>query len=154
MKVKGGHLGKGNKRDCGKCSACCRLPEVPEINKAADTPCQHLCTKGYGCRIYKNRPRMCADYECCWLMGQGNHSDRPDKSGVLMELRKTQFGTLMVVKSLSPGATETELGRKAIDRISKNSICLVTQDNDMNRVSRIAGPKNLIKLFKLRHNIL
>ena len=141
------------KRQCGTCSACCRLPEVPEINKPANTPCKHLCAAGYGCQIYKNRPKMCADYQCCWLMGFGAKSDIPEKSGVLIEARNTQFGTLMVAKSLYPGATETESGRRAINRISNTSVCLVTNDNNIDKVSRIAGPKHLVKAFKMKYGI-
>ena len=140
-------------RDCGTCSACCRLPEVLEINKPANTPCQFLCSKGYGCQIYKNRPKPCADYKCCWLMGHGREKDQPNKSDVLIESRDTQFGNLMVAKSLKPNAINTTKGRKAIKSIAKNSICLVTQDGDMNRVERIDGPDNLVKQFKSIYNI-
>jgi hypothetical protein len=140
-------------RNCGECSACCRLPEIQEINKPPATPCQHLCAKGYGCKIYENRPQMCADYKCCWLMGFGAKSDIPEKSKVLVESKDTQFGLVMVAKSLCPGATETEAGRRAINRIAKNSICLVTNDNDVNRVSRIAGSKKLIRAFKIKYGI-
>lgn len=140
-------------RDCGECSACCRLPEISEINKPANTPCKHLCSKGYECKIYRGRPKMCADYKCCWLSGFGKNKDRPDKSGVLVESKETQFGLLMVAKSFKKGAIKTDAGQETINRIAASSICLVVQDDDMDRVYKIMGPEHLVKKFKAVYGI-
>jgi hypothetical protein len=55
-------------RSCGKCSMCCKLLHVIELNKPANKWCEH-CRPGYGgCSIYDTRPSICRDFGCGWLM--------------------------------------------------------------------------------------
>ena len=58
---------------CGTCTACCRVFDIPELKKPAGTWCQH-CAIGKGCKVYDDRPQMCREFECLWLMSQ----KRPD----------------------------------------------------------------------------
>jgi uncharacterized protein len=63
----GGHP-KVVDRDCGRCSLCCNLLYVIELNKPANTWCPH-CRPGHGgCTIYDTRPSICRTYACGWLM--------------------------------------------------------------------------------------
>jgi uncharacterized protein len=71
-------------RSCGKCDACCEALGVPELDKAFQTPCQH--SQKPGCRIYANRPESCRLYECLWLQGAFEPEDRPDKSGIVVDV--------------------------------------------------------------------
>ena len=75
---------------CGECTACCRVFDIPELKKPAGQWCQH-CDIGKGCKVYDDRPQMCAEFECLWLMSQ-KRSDprehlkpgmRPDKCKVV-----------------------------------------------------------------------
>lgn len=55
-------------RSCGKCSLCCKLLHVVELQKPANKWCKH-CRPGYGgCSIYETRPQICRGYACGWLM--------------------------------------------------------------------------------------
>lgn len=55
------------KRECGECSLCCRLLDVPEIGKPRKGWCRHA-VPGKGCAIYADRPPVCKGYACNWLM--------------------------------------------------------------------------------------
>lgn len=83
----------------------------------------------------------CRNYRCAWLDGAGKLEDRPDFSGVLIDIKDTDnFGTVLVARSAYPGtnAINTKAGKKAIKRISKDVAirCLVTADDDNQRVVR------------------
>jgi hypothetical protein len=54
-------------RECGTCSLCCRLLDVPEAGKAKNEWCPH-CRPGRGCQIYDKRPDSCRSYSCLWLI--------------------------------------------------------------------------------------
>jgi hypothetical protein len=79
--------------NCGECTACCRVFEIPALNKAAGQWCEH-CLIGKGCLIYEEarRPKVCADFECFWLLSQKRENPRerlapemrPDKSKVVL----------------------------------------------------------------------
>ena len=66
-------------RKCGPCNLCCVIPAIPQLNKPADTPCEHL-TKD-GCGIYEDRPQVCRDFACNWLAGVTDEWIRPDIVG-------------------------------------------------------------------------
>lgn len=75
-------------RPCLDCSACCEHFEIEEISKASGQACP-LARNG-ACGVYgdPSRPRVCQRYVCAWAMGYGRPSDRPDKSGVIVDLRE------------------------------------------------------------------
>jgi len=60
---------------CGTCTACCRIFDIPELSKPAGTWCQH-CDLGKGCKVYDNRPEVCVDFQCLWLLSQGREDQR------------------------------------------------------------------------------
>ena len=66
------------KRECGKCSLCCKLLTIEALNKPAGEWCKH-CKPGKGCSIYNKseKPNVCDDYTCMWLADyQGLFDDR------------------------------------------------------------------------------
>ncbi len=135
-------------RKCGTCSACCRWPSVAEIAKPARIPCQYLHKQGFRCTIYADRPKACAAYRCTWLRGMGSahhNRDRPDTCGVLIDRRSTQFGVVLVAKSLVPGAAMSPKGKRAIERTTRDEglPCLVIDDDE--RVIGAAGPPEFMK---------
>lgn len=129
------------KRTCGSCRVCCVYPEIPALKKPAGQACEFLCEAG--CSAYSQRPRMCKDYQCAWIEGQGKDADRPDRSGVLIDRRPTQFGMVLVARSAVAGsrAIKTKQGRLAIRRMHKSSGMgvLVTADEDNQRVVSSLG---------------
>jgi hypothetical protein len=52
-------------RECGSCSLCCKVYNIPEIGKASGKWCTH-CTPGKGCKIHEKLPGQCAQFECLW----------------------------------------------------------------------------------------
>ena len=81
----------GMRRECGGCTACCYVIEVPGLT-GFRSKCQHA-VPGQGCRIWSGpggpggQPEICSQYRCAWAMGFGDEADRPDKSGLLVDFR-------------------------------------------------------------------
>lgn len=87
-------------RSCGACSLCCSVYEISIFKKPEWKWCTH-CERGVGCRIYAQRPRVCRKYVCMWRAGSGAMEDRPDRIGVMMDIRRFKDAgmTLMVNES-------------------------------------------------------
>jgi uncharacterized protein len=50
-----------DQRSCTRCGACCVAPDIRSLGKAMGVPCVHL-ADDLSCRIYENRPAICASY--------------------------------------------------------------------------------------------
>ena len=70
-------------RTCGECKLCCYLVPTADIGLAANTHCQHECSKG--CAIYERRPMSCQMWSCQWLLG-ADVGLRPDRSGYVVDM--------------------------------------------------------------------
>ena len=73
---------------CDGCTACCKILKIRELDKPANTWCQH-CEIGVGCGIYDGRPESCRVYQCVWLQSQRGGKPlplelRPDTSRVVI----------------------------------------------------------------------
>ena len=53
-------------RKCEDCNLCCKLPEIPSINKKSYSWCKS-CDIGIGCKIYDNKPKKCNEFSCAYL---------------------------------------------------------------------------------------
>lgn len=53
-------------RDCSDCGICCRVFNVPELNKPGGTWCKH-CVGHVSCGIHPTRPQVCRDFYCFYL---------------------------------------------------------------------------------------
>lgn len=53
-------------RECGSCSLCCKVLDVPSIYKPAGQWCKHFAA-GEGCSIHQLRPKKCREFSCLWL---------------------------------------------------------------------------------------
>jgi hypothetical protein len=51
---------------CGTCSLCCKLLEIPALEKPAGAWCRHS-VKGRGCGIHGSHPQACRVFSCGWL---------------------------------------------------------------------------------------
>lgn len=76
--------------------------------------------------------------------------DRPNVCGVLIDRRSTQFGVVLVAKSLVPGAAMSPAGRGAIERATRDegSPCLVTAEDDDEKIIAAAGPPDFMEEVK------
>jgi hypothetical protein len=52
-------------RECGTCSLCCKVYNVPSIGHVAGKWCRH-CKPGKGCTIHDALPEQCALFNCAW----------------------------------------------------------------------------------------
>jgi hypothetical protein len=52
-------------RECGTCTLCCKVYNIPEIGKPAGKWCKH-CMPGKGCAIHETPPSQCAEFNCLW----------------------------------------------------------------------------------------
>ena len=69
--------------NCGRCSLCCTLCSVVDINKPHDVACEHCADV---CSIYEKRPQGCRDFKCAYVqMKVVNIAMRPDNCGVVFE---------------------------------------------------------------------
>jgi len=62
-------------RECGDCTKCCEgylHGEVKEIKFYLGTPCHFLKSrnKNKACSIYNQRPLMCSNFKCLWLVDE------------------------------------------------------------------------------------
>lgn len=75
------------RRPCSGCTACCDHFEIEEIEKQSKARCP--LKKAGGCSVHAtpDMPKVCATYACTWAMGYGRPSDRPDRSGVIVDFR-------------------------------------------------------------------
>ena len=70
---------------CGGCTACCVQYCLPELNKPARVPCQHLCETG--CSLHDQpRPQVCAEFTCGYLLTRWPLEMRPDNCGIIFQL--------------------------------------------------------------------
>lgn len=73
------------KRECGRCSLCCKVMGVPEV-KPDFAWCPHCKAGKGGCGIYPDRPERCRDFHCQWLIDKrfGEHWF-PAKSKIIVD---------------------------------------------------------------------
>ena len=75
-------------RECGSCTACCRLVPVREIGLPSFTRCPKLAeafSAKPGCSIYANRPHSCRLWSCMWLLNDWGDELRPDRCGIVFD---------------------------------------------------------------------
>lgn len=107
-------------RRCGGCQLCCIVYTVPEMDKAAQERCRHLCAAG--CAIHDSpRPEICTAFECEWLRNKKWPDNvRPDKSGlVFSDLGLVATGRRQRVYMAAQATPYAYLKRTTSDFISR-----------------------------------
>jgi len=124
------------KRRCGNCTACCVIQENDK-----GVPCPEV-TRG-GCAIYKERPDDCRKYVCMWLVGFFSSSDRPDRTGLVVEGKPTILGMTWIIYATHSTALESARGKRiqAILRATGRPVVVLQADG---RLSALA-PKPSVK---------
>jgi hypothetical protein len=88
-------------RDCGTCTLCCKVYEVPAVESAAGTWCRH-CQPGRGCGIHETRPRQCRAFFCLWMTRDFLGPDwKPEKSRFVLTMDPA---TRWLFAQVDPGA--------------------------------------------------
>jgi len=139
------------KRNCGKCTLCCKILPIKRINKPKGEYCTN-CDINNRCAIYQKRPQECKDFRCEWLKGFGAETDRPDKTGIILDF---QTGGLIQKIFVLWETTQEVLSSSFAKQIIKFSleneihVCLVFYDNK----KELIIPKNFILSKKKERQI-
>jgi hypothetical protein len=93
-------------RTCGTCTLCCRLPEIDYFSKPANAWCPN-CVAGHGCTIYDQRPQLCRDFLCSWMINDTLGPEwEPSKANMMIYGQGQQ--TTVLVDPAYPLAWKTE----------------------------------------------
>jgi len=89
---------KQERRECGKCSVCCKTLVIKDLKKPLGHPCEHMLDSG-GCAIYSERWDICRKWYCTWMTGmiKGDERQRPDNLGVMFNIEVPPEGSVSSV---------------------------------------------------------
>jgi hypothetical protein len=91
-------------RECGSCSMCCKVYNIPEINKPAGKWCSH-CKPGKGCVIHDALPTQCAEFNCLWRIEEKLPPHwKPDQAKMVVTIHPFSGYVYVQVDSSSPSA--------------------------------------------------
>lgn len=123
-------------RECGDCNICCIETSIIEkdLEKPRFVPCKHLCTNGKGCSIYNDRFTICREYECGWKLGLGNDNQRPDKSGIILDIKMYNNKSYILAREVDQNAFE-----KNVDFLTQQIIPVLLVRYDTN--SKVVQPE-------------
>lgn len=141
-------------RACGECNACCKFFAVPEVGKNHQGWCHH-CELGKGCRIYATRPPACQLFACTWLNGLGDESFRPDRLGVMIDVKDIKLGDRAVGElhfwEMRRGALEQKVIREMAEANKDQGFIVVfhriltenTYDSDVSMRRALFSPQEV-----------
>jgi hypothetical protein len=73
-------------RACGACTLCCKVYDVPVLDKPAGQWCRHA-LPGRGCGIHETRPDHCRAFYCLWMtQGWIGPEWKPDTAKMVMTI--------------------------------------------------------------------
>tara|TARA_R110000772_G_scaffold20466_2_gene56803 strand:+ start:93657 stop:94112 length:456 start_codon:yes stop_codon:yes gene_type:complete len=76
---------KVKKRECGECTLCCKLLDIPWMESLPNTYCSK-CEINKGCTIFKSVPKKCSDYNCEYLKSETMGDElKPNVCNVIFE---------------------------------------------------------------------
>ena len=109
-------------RGCGGCTLCCKVMEVPEIDKPAGAWCPS-CKVGEGCGIYATRPGNCRTFACGFLHDPGlDERWRPSNARFLLVILAPEVRVTAYVDSQRPDAWRREPYLSTLRRWSRTAI--------------------------------
>jgi hypothetical protein len=87
-------------RACGACTLCCKVFDVPALEKPAGRWCLH-CKPGRGCGIHETRPEHCRSFHCLWITQDWLGPEwKPDRAKMVLTIDPA---TMFVFVQLDPG---------------------------------------------------
>ena len=128
--------------ECGSCTACCTIFEIPEIEKKAGVPCTNLCTQG--CAIHEGRPTTCRKYFCVWRdpMAQALHMPEwacPNQTGLIINSMGTDLMNHRVIAfETYEGASREYWGDRLVQWLVRKHFLVAVQWR--NKIVRLEAP--------------
>ncbi len=93
-------------RDCGTCTLCCKVYEVPAVASPIGQWCRH-CLPGRGCGIHATRPDHCRAFHCLWMTTTFLGPDwKPEKAKFVLSVDPA---TRALLAQVDPGAPKSWL---------------------------------------------
>ena len=113
-------------KDCGECSLCCKLLDVPGLAGPGQW-CPHCKpgTPGGGCTIHDQRPEVCLGFDCFWRAESWPDWLRPDRSKVIFEALPGVVTILISVEKNRPDAWKKKEVLEVIEILRKKGRPLV-----------------------------
>jgi hypothetical protein len=128
------------KNMCSKCSLCCTMLEVPELNKPIGQKCIYNIDL---CVIYDNRPDSCKKFECGWLKHNLNFKLRPDKCHVIFEKIFINPIYIALVDPEYPDSWKDDMVFTLINEMIRTNYAVVIKIN--NKLEKFFVPKKQTK---------
>ncbi len=95
-------------RQCGSCTLCCKVYDVPVLQKPKGKWCGH-CAPGRGCGIHAARPEFCREFQCMWILDARLGDEwRPDRAKFAMSYHADRSMLAVTVDPGSPQAWRRE----------------------------------------------
>jgi len=90
-------------RSCQSCSLCCRLLDVEEVGKQPAQWCPHCKPGRGGCSIYADRPQVCRNWACGWLVNSDFGDEWfPQKCGIVVDMYPMEDGSIVARFHVDP----------------------------------------------------
>jgi len=119
-------------RECGECTECCTMLEIPALKKPKKTRCSLLKDDCRGCGDYENRPQDCRGFQCAWSENMLPTDHRPDKTGIMVYHVDSYMGRTMFVTETREGAFKNSSVQKemivSLAELRKTPVILAEYD--------------------------
>lgn len=95
-------------RECGTCTLCCKVYDVPALEKRAGVWCRHT-LQGRGCGIHEDRPQHCRSFHCLWMtQGWLGPEWKPERAKMVLTVDPATRFLFVQVDPGSPGVWRRE----------------------------------------------
>jgi hypothetical protein len=141
-------------RSCGNCDVCCNILEVRELNKKSYKNCDHR-AEGGGCGIYNDRPSICRDWNCAYILGlmPDDESLKPNNLGLMfypVSAKDNDLGISMLMgQEVWPDAIYNSDCQKLINWIKPKMMTMIRHYNSQKFT--YFGPPDQVSEFEKRH---
>lgn len=103
---------------CGDCDICCRgFVHVKVFTHQIDlgNPCPYVQN---GCKVHRDRPAVCRDFQCSWKVEEWDDSMIPADSGAITQYREHEGRTVL----LATPTVEDRIPARSLDYIKARCI--------------------------------
>jgi hypothetical protein len=95
-------------RACGACTLCCKVYDVPSLDKPAGQWCRYA-KPGRGCGIHETRPQHCRSFHCLWMTQNWLGPEwKPDQAKMVLSIDPATLCLFVQVDPGQPNAWKRE----------------------------------------------